>query len=142
MSRPKQSKNELIIVISVCLVAITLVSVFMLPHVRKWNTEETLDREVLLFKQQDLEYNTDDKLDAWGSKIVFVRSVAPEAVTYTGRSAGRDKVFLTDDDIVKTEVDLNKSRIIAKWLGQRAKQAIEGAKEGFAETSKFAEVEK
>jgi hypothetical protein len=52
-------------------------------------------------------------------------------------SAGQDGIFGNEDDIEKSAVDWNKSRVIGKWVGQKSKQAIKGFKEGVKEKSKF-----
>jgi len=54
----------------------------------------------------------------------------------TVTSLGPDGVP-SDDDIVKQETDLNKSKLIGRWAGQRFKQAKDGFIQGLKDKSPF-----
>jgi hypothetical protein len=50
-------------------------------------------------------------------------------------SPGKDKQLNTSDDIVVEKTDINKSRIIGRWVGKKTKEfakgVIGGVKENF-----------
>ena len=45
----------------------------------------------------------------------------------TSRSAGRDNVFGTDDDLIAKHQNINKSRIVGAWVKDKGIEAIKGA---------------
>lgn len=70
-------------------------------------------------------------LDAWHEKIEISVDKQDSGTIYSGRSAGKDLTFGTDDDILVHEVDWNKSRMIGKYLTTRMLEAVKGVGDTF-----------
>lgn len=83
-----------------------------------------------------------DVVDGWGNPLIYARKVYPKSIIHGVKSAGPDGVFGTDDDMVAAKTDLNKSKIIGEWLGQKGRQVVGGIKEGIKKPSEFDPEEK
>jgi hypothetical protein len=75
--------------------------------------------------------------DAWGNELHFSRLATKTYVQQTIVSAGKDGKFGTDDDIRGEDIDWNKSRIVGKWVGNKAKEFVKGLKDGEESQSRF-----
>ena len=76
------------------------------------------------------------KIDAWDVTLQYhtEESEDPIATLCTVTSAGRDGEFGTDDDIIGENINYHKTKIISKWAGSKAKDAISGFTEGVKES--------
>jgi hypothetical protein len=90
-------------------------------------------------KINDLSRLSVDKKDAWGTPLTLERVAEKMYVGYSVRSMGRDKIHNTDDDIVRSVIDWNKSRIVGEWVGEKSTEAFKGFKDGIKIKSKFKE---
>ena len=121
------------------LVTIVLFAAYII--VPKMVTKNHLTQAVNIARSQDLQtgYCFSDIHDWWKTDICIKRELAPDgiAIEYTAISAGKDKTFETDDDMSVIKIDLNKSKMIGKWAGKRAKEAVKGLREGIFTKSKF-----
>lgn len=75
--------------------------------------------------------------DFWGGEIQVEKEVGKEAIVYTAVSAGKDKKARTFDDIIVTEVDLNKSALVGGWVAQKSKETAKGFFSGLFKKSEF-----
>lgn len=81
---------------------------------------------------------TRSAVDKWGTTLLYrADSQSSEHKAVTVVSAGADKKFDTSDDVVIQKVDFNKSKIVGKWAGKRAKEAVQGWTEGLKSKSDF-----
>lgn len=97
----------------------------VLYYIPVWNTEKLLKKEAKTMCRHNI---PGDAFDSWDTKIRYTSSVygddmVLECITI---SAGRDGRFETDDDIKRIALNLNKSKMIGAWAGQKAKQATKG----------------
>lgn len=99
-----------------------------------------LEEATTVAKRQDLAdgFCFEDRIDWWGNSLCISRLPNKErtAIVYTAFSAGKDGKYGTDDDLSRSKVDLNKSKRIGKWTGDKAVQFSKGLKEGLAIGSK------
>ena len=54
----------------------------------------------------------------------------------TIKSAGYDKQMNTNDDIIVSSIDYNKSKIVGRWIGTKTKEGAKGFWEGIRDKSK------
>lgn len=80
--------------------------------------------------------NLPPKKDRWGTPLKSSYSSQSEANIASVTSAGRDKVFGTRDDISSEKKDINKSRAIGEWAGEKAREAGSGFLKGLLSKSK------
>jgi hypothetical protein len=114
------------------LVGVVLLVIHEYPRL---TTQNLVDRESkLLLKNEEVLV---PKEDAWGKPLEYSYQVDPKVAVASVRSAGRDGMLGTDDDIKGVSLDFNKSRIVGEWLGTKAKQAGKGFIDGLKEKSKF-----
>lgn len=71
--------------------------------------------------------------DAWDNEIQIAVEKQDTGTIYIGKSAGRDLTFDTKDDILVTEVDWNKSKIVGKFIGKKSTEVIRGIVDGILE---------
>jgi hypothetical protein len=72
--------------------------------------------------------------DAWGRPLEYTRLVEKEGIFVQVRSPGSDGKLNTDDDIFVSKQDLNKSYLIGKYVGNRAKEAKDGVLDGIKDS--------
>ncbi len=111
---------------------------YVLPH---FVTKSRVEKAAKIARSQDLQtdYCFENIQDWWAKPICIKREVAKDkmAIVYMAISAGRDSLFDTNDDYVSVKTDLNKSKMIGKWAGKRAKEITKGLREGIFTKSKF-----
>lgn len=66
--------------------------------------------------------------DIYGQSLRFNRTEDDYGITQKVSSAGPDGVWDTTDDIVCEDTDLNKSKLLGQWAGQKSKEFIKGFK--------------
>lgn len=77
--------------------------------------------------------------DRYGNLYVYTYQIGPDGEyrEATVRSLGADAVPNTDDDIVVSKRDYNKSKLIGEYAAQRAKELGKGIIDGLTDKSKF-----
>jgi len=124
-------------IIAIIAIPIGVVGIFIYMN-PKWKTEDIIQIVAKCAKINDWEKLPENALaDGWGQKLLYTRTGNNKSVQYEVISSGRDKIFGTKDDMVCVAVDLNKSRIVGEWLGEKSKEAIKGVKEGWIKENKF-----
>lgn len=132
-------RNKMFLMLGVIPIVIFFVCViyFIIPL---FSTGMKLEDAVAVAKRQDLAngYCFDDRIDWWGNKLCISRVSNKERteIVYRAISAGRDGEFGTDDDLSKLKTDSNNSKIIGKYVGEKAVQFSKGLKEGVVIGSK------
>ncbi len=128
-------------ILAIGLFILAIIIIFGYIFVQKIVTEDQLEQAAKIARSQDLQtgYCFDAIQDWWGTNICIKREVAQDgmAVEYMAVSAGKDKSFDTNDDMTVVKIDLNKSKILGKWAGKRAKEVTKGLQEGIFTKSKF-----
>lgn len=66
------------------------------------------------------------KKDRWGTLLKSSYSSNNDVNIASATSAGRDRIFGTRDDISSERQDINKSRIVGKWIGEKTKETASG----------------
>jgi hypothetical protein len=134
--------NKIFWIVGAC--AIVIIATLAYFHIPKSITNSRLERAAKIARSQDLQtgYCFDDIQDWWKTEICIKREVAQDnmAIGYMAISAGKDKTFNTNDDIAVIKIDLNKSKMIGKWAGSRAKEVAKGLREGIFTKNKFDDV--
>ena len=74
--------------------------------------------------------------DRWGTPLKSSYSSQSEVNIASVTSAGRDRIFGTRDDISSERRDVNKSRVIGKWIGDKTKETGSGFLSGLFGRSK------
>ena len=108
--------------------------------IRVWpviKTGNIVSQQAISCKQNDTKSGVLETKDRWDNNLVCTRIAEETVVIYEVRSSGRDKEFGTDDDITATKIDLNKSKILGRWIGKKTKEAAVGLIDGLKEESKF-----
>lgn len=77
--------------------------------------------------------------DGWGHPLVFHFSHDTKTLTYTVLSKGKDGIEGTPDDISKSAIDHNISRMVGEWTAEKAKEFFKGVKDGATKKSKYEE---
>lgn len=73
-----------------------------------------------------------------GTKLQYHKDIEDYGILHQLRTAGPDEKFGTNDDnIVQSKVDLNKSRMLGNYLGQKSKEFIKGWWDGRKQESEF-----
>jgi len=124
--------------ISLAILIFGYLSIYNLARmVPVWRTNSKCERVSIECKRLRMSTCQLSDNDSWGNplQLIVVRSEA--AIIYGVMSAGRDGIHSNEDDIVKESIDLNKSKIVGKWLGVKSKELLTGVKEGWAEKSIF-----
>ena len=80
--------------------------------------------------------NLPPQKDRWGTQLKSSYSSQSEANIAYVTSAGIDKVFGTRDDISSEKKDINKSRVVGEWAGEKAREAGSGFFKGLLSKSK------
>lgn len=80
-----------------------------------------------------------DTFDWWGQPVKISCGPTDDglAFVYTAISSGKDKVIGTGDDLQKTQIDLNKSKMLGHYTAKKLKEFVKGFKEGEKNPSKF-----
>lgn len=75
------------------------------------------------------------EMDAWDVTLDYQRVSIEDPISTKCivTSAGRDQEFGTGDDIIGENVDYHKTKIVSKWLGTKASDAVEGFVDGVTE---------
>jgi hypothetical protein len=89
-------------------------------------------RKLLVAKKPPVE----PQKDAWDHDLKYEYEATELALIATVTSLGPDGVP-SDDDIIVEKTDVNKSKIIGKYVGSRWKRAKEGFVEGLKDKSPF-----
>lgn len=77
--------------------------------------------------------------DYYNQDLIYIKEVEKGFIRHQLRSCGGDGLFLTDDDYVLDEVNLNKSRIIGNWAGRKSREFFKGFLGGVKQESEFDE---
>ncbi len=107
-----------------------------------WVTTRRLNEQLRVCYKNRSEIPTEIELgvlDGWDRPLIYSRQVSPELIVHGIVSRGPDGVLGTDDDMVVIKTDLNKSKIIGKWTGDKAREALKGFLDGFHRDSEFEE---
>ena len=115
---------------------------YVIPHSI---TKSRVEEAAKIARARDLAtgYCFKDHLDWWKNPICVQREVVEDerAIAYTAISPGRDGQFGTDDDYKSIRVDLNKTRMLGEYLGERARRGFEGFVDGVRTPDKFKDKE-
>ena len=124
------------------ILVIVLIIGFIFYMWPQWKTEQrVLDVAYVCQLVEDPEVLVQNNQDAWDRDYVLETETGDAYVVYTVISSGRDGKFDTKDDIVGSEIDWNKSRIVGQWIGRKTKEVVVGIAEGVKEESKFENTE-
>ena len=82
------------------------------------------------------------KQDKWGNDLRYRGLINQDVIFTRVSSDGKDGEPDTKDDIVEERSDINKSRLVGKWLGRKSKEAVGGIIDGLKEKSPFSEAKK
>lgn len=74
--------------------------------------------------------------DLWGTPILVQTMVGTRFNVTEARGAGPDRLWDTADDATEEQTDVNHSRQIGKWVGEKSKEAAAGLIEGLRTSSK------
>jgi hypothetical protein len=134
---PKEIPYGLLTLLGFIFIAGLLIVIYFVT-IDKIKTEKIV-KETAKVNMDDLPENTMlTKFDAWGRPLRFSRTIVSEnAISQTVTSAGKDGKFDTTDDISHTDIDLNKSRLVGRYIGSRVKEFSKGIVEGSKEKSRF-----
>ena len=127
------------IVFTVAIVAIFTIIAIVHSYIYRYETKTTKIVTSLAKIHMDDKENvaTLNEVDAWGKPLHFIRHATDTSVSQTIISAGADGEFGSADDISYQDVDLNKSRLVGKWIGSRTKEFVKGLRESDTEPSRF-----
>jgi hypothetical protein len=75
--------------------------------------------------------------DVWDQSLHYDVSVEPKLITALVVSEGPDGKLNTEDDIVGTATDVNKSRIVGEWIGSKTKEGLKGIWDGLKKKTTF-----
>lgn len=122
-------KNDSISAAAALLFMIGLVSFYfwMFPV---WQTNTILKRAVS--SNQEIAV-----FDGWGKQIKTEKIDTPYAIGFIAISSGRDGLFGTQDDLRAERIDLNKTKLVGKYAGERVKRMAGGFWEGLFTPDKF-----
>ena len=115
-----------VVVFSAIIAIVTGVVYFRPVAVTKQAIASEMRHGVLATERPSGELST---VDGWGRPLVYEVDVTEERIVHVVASAGRDGKFGTDDDIVETKQDLNKSRLAGRYAKSRFKEFVKGWKE-------------
>lgn len=91
----------------------------------------------LLNKQAKILLNTEasETVDYHGNRIIpeFTKTDTHKTVRLV--SPGKDKVLNTYDDVIVEKTDINKSKIVGRWVGKKTKEFAKGIIGGIKEKS-------
>lgn len=82
-------------------------------------------------------YQPVEKQDAWGNRLQVNVELDKYTLFVECVSCGPDGQFGTSDDISCCVQDVNKSRVLGKWIGIKWKQASQGFIDGLTRKSPF-----
>ncbi len=77
--------------------------------------------------------------DKYGNLLVYDYKILKEKRVATATSTGKDGALGTEDDWTVSKTDYNKSYLGGKFVGERAKDLLDGVVEGAKAKSKFEE---
>ena len=75
--------------------------------------------------------------DGWGRCLTFTFRHSAKALIYTVSSKGPDGIEGTDDDISRDYVDYNVARHAGQWTAEKAREFLNGVKDGLEKKSKY-----
>jgi hypothetical protein len=102
-------------------------------------TAEIVKEEVKRSKSAKRKPGMLDRTDAWGNQLCLDTEKSDMAIFYEVTSPGPDGEFETEDDIAAQAVDLNKSRMVGTWAGEKIKEGAKGFIDGLKKKSDFEE---
>lgn len=121
--------------------ALTLVVLFISSLLPNIVTNHRLESAAIMAKSIEVEdgHVFNNILDWWGEPIKISCGPTDDGMAffYTAVSTGKDKTIGTIDDLKKTQIDLNKSKMLGHYVGKKAKEFVKGFKDGEKEKSKF-----
>lgn len=74
--------------------------------------------------------------DLWGTPILVQTMVGKQLNVTQAHGAGPDRLWDTEDDAREEQTDVNHSRLVGEWVGQKSKEAAAGLIEGLRSKSK------
>ena len=133
-------------VVFIVVVFVAVGGYFLYKHNKPfWETEKIVCAEVtkLVHAKTEFGKHTLTTQDAWGNRLHYIKHVNSEGTLITHRvaSPGPDRQLNTGDDIVAVKTDMNKSKIVGKWIGNKTKEATKGIIEGLKGDSEFDQAE-
>lgn len=119
--------GDLINIVGVIILAISVI-----------NTHLYYDKTPYVYASEFIlsEGNLPSRTDRWGTELRADYSQGENSNVLVVRSAGRDKIFDTSDDLVAEEIDINKSRVVGKWIGNKTRETVSGFLDGWSSKSK------
>ncbi|MDO8669336.1 MAG: hypothetical protein Q7K65_03515 [Candidatus Buchananbacteria bacterium] len=135
-------KNTKIMLIFLAFIAALLLCVFLFNLIiPTLITNGSLELASDLAKIREVEdgYVFTDITDWWGQPIKISCGSTEDgmAFIYTSISPGKDEISGTSDDLEKSVIDLNKSKMVGRYSAKKVKEFVKGWKEGEKEPSKF-----
>lgn len=133
----RENKIKVCVVTSIVALGCLVMWQYIIPH---FKTKSQVEQAAQFARSRDLVDSCfEDRIDWWGNPICVKRELAEsgKAVAYIVVSYGRDGQADTEDDYQAIKIDLNKSKIIGDWAGQRAKRILEGFVDGARTPDKF-----
>lgn len=131
------SKSDFRILVFGIVAAILVVGLLFAYQWPVMQTEALVIKEAKIFLQNGGE--REPAVDLWGHPLEYQYQTDNTRRVALVTSAGRDGVMDTPDDIVAQSTDLNKSKIVGRWFGQKSKEFAKGFKSGLKDKSDFAE---
>jgi|19_taG_2_1085344.scaffolds.fasta_scaffold00858_14 hypothetical protein len=106
-----------------------------------WDTEDAVRSEAskMVYAKKEFGKHTLTTQDAWGSSLQYVKRVNSDGtlITHVIKSPGPDRQINTGDDIVAVKTDMNKSKIVGKWIGKKSNEVLKGFIGGVKNKSEF-----
>jgi len=102
-------------------------------------TEEIVKEEAKRSKSARRKPGMLEREDAWGNPLCLNKEKMDMAIRYEVISPGPDAKFGTLDDISAEAIDLNKSRMVGTWAGEKIKEGFKGFTDGLKKKSEFEE---
>jgi hypothetical protein len=97
--------NEIGIIASIC--ALLLLILFMISDIGEIHQRQVfinkLDSELELYGTCKDPDTFRKAIDRWGSPLIYSKTVDNNFITVTIRSAGKDKIAFSEDDIIQTK---------------------------------------
>ncbi|MHA2045692.1 MAG: hypothetical protein ACW99G_12920 [Candidatus Thorarchaeota archaeon] len=136
------AENNVVLVVAV-VVALPIIMILLYKGAMSNGTNQTqriCDREakiVLSQLQKGVEPNISEKQDYWGNDLEYHYEAKSDALVSTVNSHGLDGIKGTKDDVSSTVKDVNNTKFIGKWIGNKSKELGKGILEGITEDSVF-----
>ena len=136
MKEDKKSSfiGPLLLLLAVLLVAGLIVADIINKKYKKGF--ERILKEQIALKLEEGDYPVEET-DLFGNELQYHKDIEDYGILHQLRTRGSDGEFNTNDDHVLSDIDMNKSRMIGHFVGQKSKEALKGIWDGLKKKSEF-----